>query len=310
MRILVLRGGAIGDFVLTLPAFSALRSRWPEAVIEIVGYPHIAELALAGGLVDRITSLDKADMARFFSLKPQFSEEQRQYVASFDLVISYLYDPDQTVCRNMKGLGVSNFVYGSPIVREGHAVDHLLRPLEELAIYPENEPYPCLAPAAPVLAEGRRRAGALGRRLAVLHPGSGSARKNWPLERFLALAARVTDHLALTPVLLLGEADQAIVERLDAMRPNMSLLKELSLVQTAGVLSACAAFVGNDSGITHLAAALGRPAVAVFGPTDAATWGPRGPNVAVCASGAADGALEDVGVETVLGELTRLCKSG
>ena len=48
-RILVLRGGAIGDFIVTLPVFRALRRRWPEAFIEIAGYPHIAELALAGG---------------------------------------------------------------------------------------------------------------------------------------------------------------------------------------------------------------------------------------------------------------------
>ena len=56
-KILVLRGGAIGDFVLTLPAVHALRDRWPKAYIEILGYPHIANLALAGGLVDTVTSL-------------------------------------------------------------------------------------------------------------------------------------------------------------------------------------------------------------------------------------------------------------
>ena len=67
IRFLILRGGAIGDFILTLPAIAAVRERWPDAYIELIGYPHIANLALAAGLVDHVDSLDRAEMARFFS---------------------------------------------------------------------------------------------------------------------------------------------------------------------------------------------------------------------------------------------------
>lgn len=77
-RIRVLRGGAIGDFVVTLPAIRLLRERWPDAYIDLVGYPHITSLAVAGGLVDRVTSLDGADIARLFSLRPDLPDGQRQ----------------------------------------------------------------------------------------------------------------------------------------------------------------------------------------------------------------------------------------
>ena len=72
-RFLLLRGGAIGDFIATLPVLQALRAQWPEAVIEIWGYPHVAELAVAAGLAQSVVSLERAEMARFFVPEPQFT---------------------------------------------------------------------------------------------------------------------------------------------------------------------------------------------------------------------------------------------
>ena len=59
-RFLLLRGGAIGDFIATLPVLQAVRAQWPEAVIEIWGYPHVAELAVAAGLAQSVVSLARA----------------------------------------------------------------------------------------------------------------------------------------------------------------------------------------------------------------------------------------------------------
>lgn len=135
-RFLVLRGGAIGDFIVTLPALTVLRQRWPDAYIELTGYPHVAGLALDGGLVDRVESLDRARIANFFSLLPNFTRDQVDHIRSFDLVISYLHDPDGSVRKNLEWAGAGQVIYGSPIVEPGcHAVDHLLKPLQTLAIY-------------------------------------------------------------------------------------------------------------------------------------------------------------------------------
>jgi ADP-heptose:LPS heptosyltransferase len=262
-----------------------LRRRWPDAYIEIAGYPHIAVLAAAGGLADRVVSLDRADVARFFSLRPEIPAEQSQYVRSFDLIISYLFDPGETVRGNLEAAGARQVIYGSPRVETGHAVDHLLRPLEALALYPEGEERPVLRLGAEHLARGRAAAAALGPRPVVLHPGSGGgARKNWPLERFLDLARRIAAAGMGTPALLLGEADDAIAAALARTRHGFPVISGRELLDVAALLAVCAGYAGNDSGITHLAAALGIPAVAVFGPTDPATWGPRGPNVRIARS--------------------------
>lgn len=278
----MLRGGAIGDFIFTLPVLQALRRQWPEAYIELIGYPHIARLAEAAGLVDRLRGLDTAGMARFFGLHPQIDDDTRRHLASFDFVISFLHDPDGVVQDNLLAHGVRRLLYRSPVAPAGHIVDHLVQPLESLALY-EAGAVPTLPLKTAILEQGRVHLDGLGvrGRPVAIHCGSGSARKNWPFERFASVAEAIADSAPLAFVL--GEADHAIAGEVQdlARRTQGAVLEGLDLVSLAGALANCAAFFGNDSGITHLAAALGLPVVALFGPTDPATWGPRGERVRI-----------------------------
>ena len=208
IRILVLRGGAIGDFIVTLPALRKLRNRWPQAHIELVGYPHVAMLARAAGLVNHVESLDKAEIARFFAARPVFTEAQRDYLRSFHFVVTYLHDPDGIVSENLLAAGARQVLYGSPIITAGHAVEALLKPLETLALYAEGIEQPRLRLGAEQLAWGRVWLSARGldiKKILVIHPGSGSPRKNWPLKNFIALLRQVPP--GITPLLVLGEAD-------------------------------------------------------------------------------------------------------
>ncbi len=281
-KILVLRGGAIGDFVLTLPAFAMLRERWPNSRIEIVGYPHIAQLACVGGLADDVRSLDAARIAALFSLKPAIPLELASYLASFDIVLSYLYDPDGTVQDNMTAAGARRLIYGNPRVSGIHAADFLIRPLESLAIYPEGPASPRLAVRSDCRDAGVSILSGFGRRVAILHPGSGGVQKRWPLAGFLALAQLLSRECRLVPVLMLGEADDDIAVALQTEGVVWPVLRGLSLSEVAGVLCGASLYVGNDSGITHLAAAVGTKTVALFGASDPAIWGPRGLHVRVC----------------------------
>ena len=259
-RFLVLRGGAIGDFILTLPALQALRDRWPDAYIELVGYPHIANLALATGLVDHVESLDRADAARLFTWRPTFTEEQAAHLRSFDVVISYLHDPDGVVKTNMKAAGVKQIIYGSPLVEQGHAIDHLMKPLETLAIYGEN-PLPRLALKTDRGREWLAAHGLSGDVIAI-HPGSGSPKKNWPADKFVELAERLRE-AGQTVLMIFGEADAEAAALIRKKMPGVAELSGCTLVELASVLSACRAFVGNDSGVTHIAAALGLRTIAM-----------------------------------------------
>jgi heptosyltransferase III len=296
VRFLVLRGGAIGDFIVTLPALSALRERWGDAYIELIGYPHIAQLALDAGLVDRVDSLDRARIANFFSLIPSFTPEQVAHIRSFDLIVSYLHDPDGSVLNNLQLAGAKQVIYGSPIVEAGlHAVDHLLKPLEVLAIY-ESGSQPALRIRETHKQRGvdfLRQRGITGKPYAI-HPGSGSTRKNWPLKHFLELAERIRAERGGVPFFLIGEADEGLA---DALGPH-AYFRDLSLSEVASLLSACHAYVGNDSGITHLAASLGIPVTALFGPSSVEQWGPRGARVTILS--AADSELSRIAPAEVL----------
>jgi heptosyltransferase III len=99
---------------------------------------------------------------------------------------------------------------------------------------------------------------------AVIHPFSGSRRKNWPLERFQELAARLD-----RPVKWLAGPEDVLAgaDRFD------------NLGELADWLASARVYIGNDSGMTHLAAAIGTPTVALFGPTDPKVWGPRGEQI-------------------------------
>ncbi len=129
----------------------------------------------------------------------------------------------------------------------------------------------------------------------VIHPGSGGAAKRWPLERFAEVARRLDQPVAW----VLGPAEREDRACREAMETTGAVLDELSLEELSAALARCRLYIGNDSGVSHLAAALGVPTVAVFGATDPATWSPRGQRVTVV-SGWGRGGLDAVSVEDVL----------
>src|SRR4029453_16870942 len=105
-RILVIRGGAIGDFVLTLPTLKALREAYPRVHLEILGYKHIAVLAENPIYAQAIRSIEYGALPSFFAKNSRLPAELANYFASFDLIISYLYDPDSIFENNLRRCGV------------------------------------------------------------------------------------------------------------------------------------------------------------------------------------------------------------
>jgi ADP-heptose:LPS heptosyltransferase len=125
---------------------------------------------------------------------------------------------------------------------------------------------------------GKGRASLLG-----IHPGSGSLKKNWPLAGFLAMAGEVANREWATPFFILGPVEmERNPDWADQIRGRgFPLLTDITLSILAGVLKQCRYYLGNDSGVSHLAAALGVTTLVLFGPTDPALWAPRGPKMAV-----------------------------
>jgi ADP-heptose:LPS heptosyltransferase len=297
-RILVIRGGAIGDFILTLPAIAVLRRQFPGAHLEVLGYPHIAQLALAGGLVDRVQPIEARSLAGFFAVAGELSPDLAGYFSRFDIIVSYLYDPDAIFQTNVLSCARGQFIAGPhrPDDKAGvHATAVFLKPLERLAIF-GADPVPRLAVASQPSTPSPRLA---------LHPGSGSESKNWPEAHWMELSAQWLKSTAMSLLLAGGEAEGGRLERLTAGLPcaRREIARSLPLTELAARLASCAGFIGHDSGITHLAAALGLPCVVLWAGTAEAVWRPQGGRIVIVREPAG---LRELSVERVKTELSRL----
>ncbi len=314
-KILVIRGGAIGDFILTLPAIAALRNQFPQAHLEILGYPHIAQLALAGGLVDRVQAIEARGLAGFFARDGELAEELRDYFSDFDLIISYLYDPDEVFQSNVTRCATGQFIAGPHRPNEAeriHATAVFLKPLERLAIF-EADPVPRLAvrqvSRLPQISSTASRDRLAAYPTLALHPGSGSERKNWPEAKWAELLARLAASTDLRLLLVGGEAEGERLQHLAAaLRPSrLEVAQSLPLAELAERLQACVGFVGHDSGISHLAAALGLPTLVLWADTIEEIWRPQGERVVIVKE---IGGLRALSVERVMQELRQIAATG
>jgi heptosyltransferase-2 len=309
-RVLLIRGGAIGDFILTLPALKALREACPDAQVEILGYKHIAALAENRFYAQAVRSIEYGPLSSFFAKNSELPAELANYFASFDLIISYLFDPDRIFENNLRRCGVENLLCGPAKIVETavHAARQLALPIEQLGI----EVGDLTERVFPSIDDRQFAKGFLQflqQPILAIHPGSGSTEKNWPLENWIALFSRnggvsLTEDKrgqvgnAFSLVVISGEADKTEAEALEREWKNREIrfAKNLPLPQLSAVLER-SIFIGHDSGISHLAAASGANCVLLFGPTDPDVWAPRNKNVQILR--AQSGNLRDLGIDPV-----------
>ena len=223
----------------------------------------------------------------------------REVLASFDAAIAYTRSG-----ALLRGLAaVVPRVLGhdpTPPAGEGHASTWLSRPLATFGVEAPEAP----AIHQPTPAE-REAAAPLLQRLPqgflAIHPGSGSSAKNWPAERFAAMAESLSPD---RPWLLVeGPADDEGAGRLRT-RQGVVAASGLPLRVLGTVLAAAGVYVGNDSGVSHLSAAWGAPTVALFGPTEPRVWAPVGPFVTTVRP--ADRSMASIAVEDVEAAVRRL----
>lgn len=297
-KILVIRGGAIGDFILTLPVLAALRAQFPETRLEVLGYPHIAQLAVAAGLSDAVRAIDARPLAGFFARNGPLDPALVEYFSGFAIIVSYLFDPDEIFQANVARCTKAQFLVGPhrPDETAGlHATKVFLKPLERLAIFDADaEPKLSLSTPSPL-------------NQLALHPGSGSERKNWPEKYWAELLHQLAKQTPLNFLLVGGEAEGDRLERLASALPTArhTIARNLPLPELALRLRASRAFLGHDSGITHLAAAVGLPGLVLWADTAEAVWRPPSARLKILRD--AHG-LQKLPVTTVRAELENLLR--
>jgi heptosyltransferase-2 len=312
-RVLVIRPGALGDAILTLPLVDALIRGGAERV-SILGTPSAWEFLAPAQRTVSVLDVGATPWLGLFG--GTFTRSATAEIAAHDAAVVCLTRPEQAVAA-LRSAGVRDIVVDDPSRTQhvGHFSDGLLRPaMRHWSVSAGKAPVfladdPLLAPAAAEQAAARERLGVAANGFVVLHPGSGGDFKRWPAARFAALGERIPTELDCAVVVLVGPADETVSAELAAAwggRTGVTLAVNWPLRLVLALLSMARAYVGNDSGITHLAARA-CPTLAIFGPTDPAIWGPLGPKVRVLR--APDGRLDALDVDPVLKALAAFTKN-
>ena len=278
MKILVIRGGALGDFLLTLPSVAGLRQKWPEARLEMVANPRFGELVTGPGRVDAVQAIDRPGLAGFFAKGGVLEPDWCDYFSEFDLTISYLFDPDGIFQANWKrGGGQGDYLAINPTGPRRAAWKHLADPLMTLEVMPGMSHL--LRGEKLGIMEVPTARGSAPR--VVIHPGSGGARKCWPLEGWLAELKTWRQEQPMELVWMAGEVEGDLLQRVPEewkIKPH-AVWENRPLAEVFNLLRAGDLYLGHDSGISHLAAWAGIPCGLLFGPTDPKIWAPPGSHV-------------------------------
>ena len=249
-RRLLIRPGAIGDGIVSLPALEALRTAYTEIWVPAQNVPLIR-------FADNVRAIPATglDLLEIRWPDPEL-EPLIARLHTFQSIVSW-YGTARREFRDLVGsLGLPfQFFPALPTDAGTHAVDFYLNQATTLA----NRPFDPV-PRIPCPRQARASV--------VIHPFSGSDRKNWSLDQFRAVARAL-------------EPDLAVEWCAGPSEPLAEAHRFADLYELACWLAGAALYIGNDSGISHLAAAVGTPVIAVFGPTDPNVWGPRGEAVRI-----------------------------
>lgn len=293
-RVLIIRSGAVGDLILTLPVLSELKKRYSGLSIDMMGDPVRLSLLKHFGFVDDVLPVDDRRFTPLFApggpggASP--GSEPRKLPArlirrlrSYDAMLSLLPDPDGVFTENLRRVASGPVLTGRSRPPDGgriHMTRVLMDALKPLGIDASVDPPRVDVPSSAAPDDVREPETV--QRLVAIHPGSGGAEKCWPAENYGALIDLLTES-GFMPMITFGPADNRIRRRLLPWIESRDVLviEDRSLVEVAALYARCGAMIGNDSGMTHLAAVAGTPVIAMFGPTDPAVWGPRGEDVRI-----------------------------
>jgi ADP-heptose:LPS heptosyltransferase len=301
-RSIILQPGAIGDCIFTLPLVQFLKDSLQLGGVDILGHTEYIGFLPGRSCVDGIRSIDSADLHRLFVESNTFDLADRDpLINTFDdytWIVTFLGEPNSNFEQNL--IFTANCSHCAEVItlsmkppKDFH--QHLTtfytqQFINQSDLSLENWDFRPDEIIIKALDSDRDKGRELleeidfdfSKKLLVIQPGSGGAHKCWHIENFLAIAREIGAK-NIDVIFLLGPAE---LERFshNSIKDISNVgrcLTNLSLTEVVGLLSCAEGFIGNDSGITHLAAGLGIKTVAIFGPTSPAVYRPIGPAVTV-----------------------------
>lgn len=279
-KLLIIHQGALGDVVSIFPAIFRLKERFP--VIDVICKKSIGELLSLLKLTNKFYPAESAFFSSVFSGKadPRIADIFRTY----DEIIIFSYSQElETIISGI----VSRNIYRIPprpdAAIEIHVLDHILNRLGENGLI-LNANWDAKRPVTDYFAKSMEPGNHHDRLKILIHPGSGSAIKNWALPNFIKVFEKIGS-LGMNPEIITGPAEEKIAGIMAESLPAGSKIHMLTdLPVLAAMLKHSGGFIGNDSGVSHLAAYTGIPTVVIFGPSNPKRWTPFGQSVEILRS--------------------------
>lgn len=271
-RELIIFPGALGDLICLIPAISEIIRRAAGNPVELMARHELARFAVDRIGIARAHSIDRPEVGELFTPEGADFQSVRAFFSNFGRIQCFFASGDAQFRRSLAAIVPQSNFYRFRPAGEGHVSAAYLH---EIGADPGELSRRRLKILASDRASAEQVIGQLGlhpREFLLIFPGSGSPRKNWSVENFVRLAEGLTSRLR--PLVVIGPAEAEIENFFH--RTRISTVSEQELGVVAGLASMAKLFVGNDSGVSHLAAASGARGVALFGPTDPARWHPLG----------------------------------
>jgi len=327
---LLFRLGGLGDLIVALPSLNLLRKALPGVSLHLVGRAEYGDLLREAGVVEAVFSAEEARWAPLFDDSAAVPTELNRLLSGYALILGWFQgrtgtphffsekseaspssrppssrNPDSPIIHSIvydlaSGIPISRFFFertAEAVKAGGHPLFSFddfcrLRLIKEKRVTKLS--------GEDAVAENPRPRDS-SPKLAVVHPGSGSRRKCWPLDRFLAVISYLRQH-GFAGSLVTGEAEERLEGELRRVSfpPGWQWLCRPSLAALAGLLRDAALYIGNDSGVTHLAAACGTNVVAIFRKEMETAWKPFGRTTVLSVE-----EVEDISLEDVLATLSR-----
>jgi len=281
MRLLVVRLGSLGDLIHTLPAVAALRRAMPDATIDwLVDAAHRELLGLVP-VLSSIVTLERPSAGGWLEARRALVPRRYDVALDFQGLLKSALLARLSGARRVMGFDraalrepAARFFYSERVATSPGA--HVVRKNLELAVAAGGTDGPLTFPLAEVTSgalEELRRQGL--DRFAILNCGAAWPNKRWPAERFGALAAWLRRTHGLPSVALWGPGERNLADEVVATSQGAATVApETGLRDLVALSRAASLMVSGDTGPTHIAAAVGTPVVALFGPTDPARNGP------------------------------------
>ncbi len=293
----ILQPGAIGDCIVTLPLAAFMKEALGLGGLDMIGHMDYISMLSGRTCIDGVRSIDSLELHRLFTPAGQFDlTDADPLITAFSdyaWIVSFMGEPDADFEQNL--IFTANCSHSAEVVTiDPKAPKDPAEPISSWFIrqfvqrceMPIEMPPPDSTAQLIEAAHSDRRRGrelldSLGvgptGRIVVIHPGSGGREKCWHHDNFLSVAGELAKE-GFEVVFTLGPAEQERFtdDQIRRISSAGACLRDAPLSDVLAILSGAAAFVGNDTGVTHLAAGLGVPTLALFGPTDPAVYAPIG----------------------------------